>query len=119
MSRVFKPKPKAKPLNGAKSSAKLAKPLQRTKTLPVTDLGTTLVEETPVKLRKPSRSASQMQVDSRSSSTFLLGKRKGVEEEDWVMDGSPDVLLLGPEAVDSWEGGDAMDATPTKPSRRK
>ncbi|KAJ3502718.1 hypothetical protein NLJ89_g8759 [Agrocybe chaxingu] len=150
MSRVFKPKTKPKPdvkTNKTKSEALL---LDKSKGK-VKDCGVTLVEETPAKSRILPSVQSQGTIafgkptfDFSMKPLDLLGDGKkgsgvktrlmSVEEEDgdeeWMMDGSPDIVLLNPglsqgrrasvsSKVDSDEEVELAPATPSKPSKRK
>jgi hypothetical protein len=148
MSRVFKPKAAASKPETKKSEKSLPKMELRAKRF---DLGVTLVEETPEKPQVLSASLSA------TGGSFVFGQPKFglppnngngkvVEkpepppplaplnddddgEEEWLMDSSPDIVLLNPplkgrggrmnDEVDGDEDEDDLMivATPTKPSR--
>jgi hypothetical protein len=144
MSRAFKPKPKDK---DKATSERGPKPETVAPVKPkVKDLGITLVEETPVKPRLTlSKTLSFDQVSlgiapikdlkgtfknlekdgsflSRSSQLGILDD----DEEEWMVDSSPDILLLNPkQSIASSSGLDSdgeveeAQATPSKPSRKR
>lgn len=145
MSRAFKPRPKDK--DRATTSERgpkletVAPVKPRTK-----DLGVTLVEETPVKPRLTlSKTMSFDQVSlgispikdlkgtfkniDKDGSFLARSSQLGIldeDEEEWMVDGSPDILLLNPkQSVASSFGLDSdgevqeAQATPSKPSRKR
>ena len=143
MSRGFKPKPKDKDKATSKRGPKpeTVAPMKPK----ASDLGVTLVEETPVKPRLTlSKTMSFDQVslgiapikDLKGTSknlekdgSFLsrssqLGNLDDVEEE-WMVGSSPDILLLNPKQSIarsfSWDSDGEVEesqATPSKPSRK-
>ena len=146
MSRAFKPKPKDKDkATTSERGPKLEKvaPVK----LKANDLGVTLVEETPVKPRLTS--SKTLSFDQASLGIVpikdLKGKSKNLEkdgsflarsiqlgildeEEEWMVDGSPDILLLNPKqsigscssfGLDSDGELEEAQATPSKPSRKR
>jgi hypothetical protein len=142
MSRVFKPKPK--PKDKATTSERGPKP--ETVAPKANVLGVTLVEETPVKPRLTlSKTLSFDQVSlGIAPIKDLKGKPKNLEkdgsflarssqlgildedEEEWMVDSSPDILLLNPKQSIGSNFGFGSDgeveeaqATPSKPSRKR
>lgn len=113
MSRAFKPKPKDK--DKVTTSEKCPKPEAPVKPK-ANNLGITLVEETPVKPRltlsktlsfdqvslgivpikdlkgKPKNLVKDGSFLARSSQLGILDE----DEEEWMVDSSPDILLLNP-----------------------
>jgi hypothetical protein len=156
MSRVFKPKVVPSKLEAKKSEKIQVKVEPRAKKL---NLGVMLVEETPEKPRVLSASLSAAggslafgqpkfgfgllptngngktteRAEPPPSSPLAFVNEKeddGDGEEEWMMDSSPDVVLLNPsskrrgvndEMVDEEDGekdeDELMMATPSKPSR--
>ena len=144
MSRAFKPKPKdrdkATSERGPKpESVEPVKPKAK-------DFGVTLVEETPVKPRLTlSKTLSFDQVSlGIAPIKDLKGKPKNLEkdgsfltrssqlgildedEEEWMLNSSPDILLLNPQqsigssfGLDSDGEVEEAQATPSKPSRKR
>ncbi|KDR70955.1 hypothetical protein GALMADRAFT_144421 [Galerina marginata CBS 339.88] len=132
MSRVFKPKLKHQPV--AVKTAK-TEPIAQPPKPKASNLGITLVEETPVKQRVASSTAVSF---GQPNFTFAFGKfsSKAAEtkehddddDEEWMMDSSPDITFLNPrrgsigtvEMNDDGEDDDEGDgmATPSKPSRK-
>lgn len=146
MSRGFKPKPKPKDKDKT-TSERGPKPETMAPIKPkARDLGVTLVEETPVKPRLTlSKTLSFDQVslgiapmkglkgtfeNHEKDGSFLsrssqLGNLDDVEEE-WMVDSSPDILLLNPKqsiarsfGLDSDGEVEEAQATPSKPSRKR
>ncbi|TFK38249.1 hypothetical protein BDQ12DRAFT_705609 [Crucibulum laeve] len=142
MSRVFKPRPKK---DQAPDKGK-SKDASKEKLQPKKDVGTTLVEDTPIKsARAMPRSGSQallftqsqtlfpaqqqmQRENSNSGSAWPLAKGLGDDDDDaWLMGTSPDVLLLSStqgglgDLSDGEEGSNNMeiDTTPSKPARKR
>ncbi|KAJ3564878.1 hypothetical protein NP233_g8001 [Leucocoprinus birnbaumii] len=131
MSRAFKPRPKAAPKiteADPNSQSNVDSKSQSEKGEVV------LVEETPQKPRAINRKASQPQFNNTASSNNIFGARQNsqslfgtrIEETDdddaWMLDSSPDVLLLQPGR--KAEGGsddeyEAVTYTPSKKPRRR
>ena len=146
MSRAFKPKPKDKD-KATTTSERGPKPETVAPVKPrVNDLGVTLVEETPVKPRLTL--SKTMSLDQASLGISPIKDLKGTftnfekdgsflarssqlgildeDEEEWIMDSSPDILLLNPKqsigssfGLDSDGEVEEAQATPSKPSRKK
>jgi hypothetical protein len=141
MSRAFKPKPKDKDKATSERGPKL-----ETVKPKANNLGVTLVEETPVKPRLTlSKTMSFDQVSlgippikdlkgtfknlERDGSFLSRSSQLGIlddDEEEWMVDGSPDILLLNPkQSIGSSFGLDLdreveeAQATPSKPSRKR
>ena len=144
MSRAFKPKPKDKGKVTCDRGPKLdavapVKPKAN-------DLGVTLVEETPVKPRLTSSKLSFDQVSlGIAPINDLKGKPKNLEkdgsflarssqlgildeddEEEWMVESSPNIFFLNPKqsigssfGLDSDEEVEEAQATPSKPSRKR
>lgn len=144
MSRAFKPKGKDKDKATSERGPKLetVAPVKPK----VSDLGITLVEETPVKRRlTPLRTLSFDQLslgiapikdlkgkpkNLEKDGSFLAGSSQlGIldeDEDEWMLDGSPEILLLNPkQSIGSSFGLDPdgeveeAQATPSKPSKRR
>lgn len=132
MSRAFKPRPKGvsktvepAPDPQAKTNGKLK--LEKTEVI--------LVEDTPQKPRVTSRKGSQPQFDVGPSSTNLFGVRQSTQslfsnctnetddDDAWMLDSSPDVLLLHPGRKSGGGSDDEYEAvtfhTPSKKPRRR
>jgi hypothetical protein len=143
MSRAFKPKPKDK--DRATTSERGPK-LETVAPVKAYDLGVTLVEETPVKPRLTSSKTLSFDQTSLGIAPIkdLKGKSKNLEkdgsflarssqlgildedEEEWMVDGSPDILFLNPKqsigssfGLDSDGEVEEAQATPSKPSRKR
>jgi len=144
MSRVFKPKLKS---NDKATSERGPKPEAsapvKTK---VKDLGITLVEETPVKPRltsmktlsfgqaslgiAPIKDLKEKPKNHGQDGTFLASNTQlGIldeDDEEWMIDSSPDIMLLNPKqsigssfGLDSEGEVEEAQATPSKPSRKR
>jgi hypothetical protein len=86
MSRVFKDKPAKRVAEGTKKST--SKVTMDAKPHGPADQGVTLVMATPVKGQRISQLHSQ-------PPDLLTSTINDIEEEDWSLKNSPDVLLLG------------------------
>ena len=149
MSRAFKPKPK--PKDDKATTGRGPKPETVAPVKPkVKDLGITLVEETPVKPRLTSTKSLSFSQASlgivpikdlkgkpknlEKDGTFLAGggsnhQQLGIldeEEEEWMVNSSPNILLLNPKqsigsSFDLDSDGEVEEAqdTPSKPSRKR
>ncbi|KAF9443997.1 hypothetical protein P691DRAFT_678453 [Macrolepiota fuliginosa MF-IS2] len=129
MSRAFKPRPKAASRAAdSESQHSAGSKLKPEKTEII------LVEDTPQKPRIANRKGSQSQFDVNPSSSSLFGVRQSnqslfsstINETDdddaWMLDSSPDVLLLHP-GRKAGDGSDEYEAvtfqTPSKKPRRR
>lgn len=152
MSRTFKPKPKPAPAATTKAKAEAPPP----KSAKPKDVPVTLVEETPVKPKGPVTAGSravfpekntrqpslnEMLARAGPSRKRTVSTKRAMEptvidgddelQDEWMMDSSPDVVLLNPlkrssstsstsgiTAVDTDEEDDGgVQETPSKPSR--
>jgi hypothetical protein len=151
MSRVFKPKPKPT-MGGATSLSQQSQAVEsqsqsQSQQLRGKVLGVTLVEDTPVKSREPSRSrtmsfgqpvlgASQSQSQSqrsifpstsKSRGNNLFGRQDSImsaatdNDDAWQISSSPDIRMIASpvkDGNDSDEDDDVdMDGIPATPSR--
>ena len=145
MSRAFKPKDKDKDKDKA-TSGRGPKPETVAPVKPkANDLGITLVEETPVKPRltssktlgfdqaslgvAPLKDLKGNPKNLEKGGSFLAGSSLlGIldDEDEWMVDSSPDILLLNPKqsigssfGLDSDGEVEEAQATPSKPSKKR
>lgn len=132
MSRAFKPKPRpvlkaAEASSDSQSSGNGKSQSEKVEVI--------LVEETPQKPRAANRNASQSKATATSSSNNVFGTRQStqglfgtwIDETDdddvWMLDSSPDVLLLQPDRKAEGDSDDEYEAvtfhTPSKKPRRR
>ena len=151
MSRVFKPKPK--PTAGGtaslsqQSQAVESQSQAQSQQVRGRDLGVTLVEDTPVKPREPSRSrmmsfgqtGSQSQSQrsifpstSKSRGSNLFGRQDSImsaatdNDDAWQISSSPDIRMIASPVKDGNDTDedddvdmDNIPATPSRPSRTR
>jgi len=94
MSRVFKEKP-VKKVDGGRAKLVSTEPKSQSQT----DQGVTLVMATPIKgqRRAPLQAGRFASIDEILRSPTPSGVTNDIEEDDWSLPNSPDVLLLGGE----------------------
>jgi len=113
MSRVFKPKAKGR-ADAGKPAKIEAPPVSKAKSKRT--VGVTLVEETPVKPKAKQKAGSLRfgQAQGSLTRTFSFGVKditpnprsnpaqvNDDNDEEWMMDSSPDIVLLNPQAAAS------------------